>query len=63
MTAPDWIAASAARAPHKTALRFDGGELSYAALDRRVATLARLAPSCPHHVFTPPSSCLRRRHR
>ena len=41
MTAADWIAASAARAPHKTALRFDGGELSYAALDRRVATLAR----------------------
>lgn len=41
MKAADWITASAARAPHQVALRCDGGELGYAALDHRVATLAR----------------------
>ena len=40
MTFADWITASAARAPGKVALRFDGGELGFAALARRVDALA-----------------------
>ena len=36
----DWIARWGSWTPHKTALRFDGRPVSYAQLERHVASLA-----------------------